>query len=120
MTADNVYTVRINILRCTRDAAITSRPAPATDQHATGAQCNSGAYSGSFCRPPATAAIRAKVASASAENTSPVTLPSSPVSPIASAAEIADAGSSLREDHLLPQGEKENSAHVSAPCERSD
>ena len=76
-------------LRCIRDAAITSRPAPATDQHATGAQCSSGAYSGSFCRPPATAAIRAKVASASAENTSPTTLPSAPVSPIASAAETA-------------------------------
>ena len=72
-----------------RDAAITSRPAPATDQHATGAQCNSGAYSGSFCRPPATAAIRAKVASASAENTRPTTLPSAPLSPIARAAEIA-------------------------------
>ena len=47
------------------------------------------AYSGSFCKPPATAAIRAKVASASAENTSPTTLPSAPVSPIASAAETA-------------------------------
>ena len=67
-----------------------SRPgSPATDQHATGAQCSSGAYSGSFCRPPATAAIRAKVASASAEKTSPTTLPSAPVSPIASAAETA-------------------------------
>ena len=71
------------------DAAIASRPAPATAQHATGAQCSSGAYSGSFCRPPATAAIRAKVASASAENTSPITLPSAPVSPIASAADTA-------------------------------
>ena len=76
-------------LRCIREAAITSSPAPATDQHATGAHCSSGAYSGSFCRPPATAAIRAKVASASAENTSPTTLPSAPVSPIASAAETA-------------------------------
>ena len=65
-------------LCCTRNAASTSSPAPATDQHATGAQCSSGAYSGSFCRPPATAAIRAKVASASAENTSPSTLPSAP------------------------------------------
>ena len=70
-------------------AASTSSPAPATDQHATGAQCNSGAYSGSFCKPPATAAIRAKVASASAENTSPTTLPSPPLSPMARAAEIA-------------------------------
>src|SRR5438309_8542583 len=70
-------------------AASASSPAPATAQHATGAQCSSGAYSGSFCRPPATAAIRAKVASASAENTRPTTLPSAPLSPIARAAEIA-------------------------------
>ena len=74
---------------CIRDAAIASRPAPATAQHATGAHCSSGAYSGIFCRPPATAAIRAKVASASAEKTRPTTLPSAPVSPIASAAETA-------------------------------
>src|SRR5439155_6313456 len=76
-------------LCCSRDAAITRRPAPATDQHATGVQRSSGAYSGSFCRPPATAAIRTKVASASAENTRPTTLPSAPLSPIARAAEIA-------------------------------
>ena len=86
---ESVETLAFRMLCCARDAAITSRPAPATDQHATGAQCSSGAYSGSFCRPPATAAIRAKVASASAENTRPTTLPSAPVSPIASAAETA-------------------------------
>src|ERR1700693_3865430 len=82
-------TPRTCMFCCTRAAAITSSPQPATDQQAIGAQCNSGAYSGSFCKPPATAAIRAKVASASAENTRPVTLPSAPVWPIASAADTA-------------------------------
>jgi hypothetical protein len=63
-------------------------------QHATGAvqqRRNSGSFAGRRQPPPS-----AKVASASAENTSPTTLPSAPVSPIASAAETAPSASAPR------------------------
>jgi len=50
-----------------------------TVQHTIDAQCNSGASEGSLSAPLAVVAMRVKVASASAENSTPVVLPSAPV-----------------------------------------
>ena len=61
------------------DSENPTRSTPATAQHTTGAQCSSGAGDGSLSAPLAVVAIRAKVASASAENSTPVVLPSAPV-----------------------------------------